>query len=34
MFGEDLLSSAVEKKIAKLHLLLEEDAPAWRRADD
>jgi NTP pyrophosphatase (non-canonical NTP hydrolase) len=25
MFGEDLLSAAVEKKIAKLHLLLESD---------
>ncbi len=25
MFGEDQLSAAVEKKIAKLHLLLEED---------
>lgn len=25
MFGEDRLSAAVEKKIAKLHLLLEED---------
>ncbi len=25
MFGEDLLSAAIEKKIAKLHLLLESD---------
>ena len=25
MFGEDKLSAAVEKKIAKLHLLLDED---------
>ena len=26
MFGEDRLSAAVEQKIAKLHLLLEEDS--------